>query len=456
MSTRTFLAVLRAARRQAALDLRAGVVGSGIALLASVSALVIVSRNTQASIGPMFLAGSIGTISCFITFQIASETYVDRIGGALLRVRVLPHGPLTWAIGKTMSSITQTLVFQGAILLGGALFVEALPLSTSQVLACLPLMVLSAVATAPLGFLVGAFVRGVYSFMASYLPMFALIGTSGFFMPMDRLPSWLQAVQLALPTYWSGHLTRWALVGDPSWEVGRAFSPVLAVGVLTVWTVPGFAGAAFLTEAASLFRGAGYHTLPLFGWSQEQGRHRGVPAPEHAALASRYAHVTAPLRRLVDRYGLEICRCVCAGEGIPQWVYEGLYRLPTLMTAGARVACQYENGALDAVEALVLAGREGEEFEGVVVDVFHRRRREGRKSRRDGRGGAGEAPGGSSEQTVVPLRGSGTVMLGEPAVLAPVVGDGLERGREITAVLRRVDLSTSTVEFEPVRVDQPA
>ena len=103
MSIRTFLAVLRAARRQAALDLRAGVVGSGIALLVSVSALVIVSRNTQASIGPMFLAGSIGTISCFITFQIASETYVDRIGGALLRVRVLPHGPLTWAIGKTMS-----------------------------------------------------------------------------------------------------------------------------------------------------------------------------------------------------------------------------------------------------------------------------------------------------------------------------------------------------------------
>ena len=66
--------------------------------------------------------------------------------------------------------------------------------------------------------------------MASYLPVFALMGTSGFFMPMDRLPSWVQAVQLVLPTYWSGHLTRWALVGDPSWEVGGAFSPVLAVG----------------------------------------------------------------------------------------------------------------------------------------------------------------------------------------------------------------------------------
>ena len=254
MSTRTFLAVLRAARRQAALDLRAGAVGAGIALLVSVSAIVIVGKNSQvattahAAFGPMFLAGSIGTISCFITFQIAGEAYVDRVGGALLRVRVLPHGPLTWAIGKTMSSVTQTLVFQGAILLGGALFVEALPLSAPQVLACLPLMVLSAVATAPLGFLVGAFVRGVYSFMASYLPVFALMGTSGFFMPMDRFPSWVKAVQLVMPTYWSAHLTRWALVDDPSWEVGHTFHPVLAVAILAAWTVLGFAGASFIVR----------------------------------------------------------------------------------------------------------------------------------------------------------------------------------------------------------------
>ena len=254
MTAHTIQAVLRAACRQATADLRAGLVGTSIALLASVSAIVLASRSTQATaeahatFGPMFLASSIGTISCFITFQIASEAYSDRIGGALLRVRILPHGPLTWAIGKTMSSITQTVTFQGAILLGGALFVEALPLSPPQVLACLPLMVLSAVATAPLGFLVGAFVRGVYSFMASYLPIFALVGTSGFFMPMDRLPFWVQAVQLALPTYWSGHLTRWALVGDPSWEVGRAFSPALAIGVLAAWTVLGFAGASFVVR----------------------------------------------------------------------------------------------------------------------------------------------------------------------------------------------------------------
>ncbi|WP_315584195.1 ABC transporter permease [Actinomyces viscosus] len=254
MSIRTVQAVLRAASRQAGSDLRASLVGTSVALLIAATCVIVVGRQTQttteahAAFGPMFIAGSIGTISCFITLQIASETYNDRIGGALLRVRVLPHGPLTWAIGKTMSSITQTVVFQGTILLGGALFVEALPLSASQVLACLPLIVLSAVATAPLGFLLGAFVRGLYTFMITYLPAFALIGTSGFFMPMDRLPSWVQAVQLALPTYWSGHLTRWALVGDPSWEVGGVFSPVLAVGVLAAWTVIGFAGASFIVR----------------------------------------------------------------------------------------------------------------------------------------------------------------------------------------------------------------
>jgi len=254
MSIRTFLAVLRAAYRQAAMDLRAGIVGSSVALLASVSAIVLAGRSTQAAteahtaFGPMFLASSIGTISCFIALQITGETYTDRIGGAPRRVGGPPPRPLPAAVGKTMSSITQTLVFQGAILLGAAFFVDALALRTSQVLACLPLMVLSAVATAPLGFLLGACVRGLHSFMVSYLPIFALMGTSGFFMPMDRLPSWVQAVQLALPTYWSGHLTRWALVGDPSWEVGRAFFPVLAVGVLAAWTVLGFAGASFVVQ----------------------------------------------------------------------------------------------------------------------------------------------------------------------------------------------------------------
>jgi len=37
-------------------------------------------------------------------------------------------------------------------------------------------------------------------------------------------------------------------MGDPAWEVGSVFSPVLAVGVLAAWTVLGFAGASFVVR----------------------------------------------------------------------------------------------------------------------------------------------------------------------------------------------------------------
>ena len=54
---------------------------------------------------------------------------------------------------------------------------------------------------------------------------------------------------------------------------------------------------ALIHEATALFRGAGYTAFD--GEPPEQ--------PEHAAVAAPYAHVTAPLRRLVDRFGLVVC-----------------------------------------------------------------------------------------------------------------------------------------------------
>src|SRR5690606_6077247 len=75
--------------------------------------------------------------------------------------------------------------------------------------------------------------------------------------------------------------------------------------------------AAFLNEATTLFRGAGY---VAFGMPGPDGG--VVPPPEntrHAAIAADYAHVTAPLRRLVDRYATEICLAVVAGTPAPAW-----------------------------------------------------------------------------------------------------------------------------------------
>ena len=108
-----------------------------------------------------------------------------------------------------------------------------------------------------------------------------------------------------------------------------------------------------------LLRGTGY--VAFDGELPEQ--------PQHSALASEYAHVTAPLRRLVDRYAGEICVALCAGTEVPDWVPAALPELPETLRESAPRANHYENAVLDLVEAGVLADRVGETFDGVVVEV---------------------------------------------------------------------------------------
>lgn len=117
--------------------------------------------------------------------------------------------------------------------------------------------------------------------------------------------------------------------------------------------------AAFTNEAATLLRGAGYAAFD------------GVPPaePGHAAVAAPYAHVTAPLRRLVDRFGTEVCLAHVAGTPLPGWVRERLPLLPEQMAAADRRAAAVGRAVLDLTEAHLLAGRVGEVFDAVVVDV---------------------------------------------------------------------------------------
>ena len=67
---------------------------------------------------------------------------------------------------------------------------------------------------------------------------------------------------------------------------------------------------AFMTESTVLLRGSGY-----VAFDDE------VPSqPAHAGVGAPYAHTTAPLRRLVDRYVGEVCVAVSAGREVPEWV----------------------------------------------------------------------------------------------------------------------------------------
>ena len=156
---------------------------------------------------------------------------------------------------------------------------------------------------------------------------------------------------------------------------------------------PGTAhNAAFLLEATTLFRGAGYAVYGTDG--QPAFPPLGATESRHEAIAAEYAHATAPLRRLVDRWSLEICLAACRGEPAPAWVVDSLRELPSLMGHATQRVAAAERESLAAIEALLLADQVGELFTGAIVDVD--RRRNGSPTR-------------------------GTVMIADPAVMAPVL-----------------------------------
>ncbi|MCA0295705.1 MAG: RNB domain-containing ribonuclease [Actinobacteria bacterium] len=166
------------------------------------------------------------------------------------------------------------------------------------------------------------------------------------------------------------------------------------------------AEAAMLNACTMLFRGAGYQAFS--GTPPEQ--------PLHAAIAAPYAHVTAPLRRLVDRYAGETCVAICAGAPVPDWVTAALPDLPSEMDESDRRANKYERGIVDLVEAMLLAPSLGHSFTGTVIEVD-------------------------------PDDGDGVLQLAEPAVEARVKGGDLILGQQIAATLVAADLLAGKVEF---------
>jgi exoribonuclease R len=167
--------------------------------------------------------------------------------------------------------------------------------------------------------------------------------------------------------------------------------------------------AAMLAASTRLLRGSGY--VAFDGETPAQ--------PLHAGLNAEYAHVTAPLRRLGDRYAGEICVALCAGVEVPDWVRAALPDLAHEMQTSSQKAGTYERMILDLVEAGLLRDRVGEVFPGVVVEVDDRD------------------------------HDRGVVTVADPAIEARVVapaGD-LPLGAEVQVRLTTADVRARRVEF---------
>ncbi|MDN4615203.1 RNB domain-containing ribonuclease [Leifsonia sp. F6_8S_P_1B] len=165
---------------------------------------------------------------------------------------------------------------------------------------------------------------------------------------------------------------------------------------------------AVLQAATGLFRGAGYVVMD------------GEPPadPLQSAIAAPYAHTTAPLRRLVDRWVLVVCEALCAGRPVPDWARASLGQLPSIMGASGRLASRLDAEAIARVEAALLAAHVGAEFDATVLGVRN---------------------------------GSILIQLQEPAVVASAPRtDGVRPGERVRVRLTAADIATGKVEFEPV------
>ncbi len=163
---------------------------------------------------------------------------------------------------------------------------------------------------------------------------------------------------------------------------------------------------AFLLKAARSFRGAGY-----LAFQGEQPEDAG-----HGAIASIYAHVTAPLRRLVDRFGNEILLSLYAGEQPPTWALEALEELPGLMGRARSKDSSLERAMVNFTETMLLQSRIGESFDGFVVDLKAKRER-------------------------------AVIQIADPAIVTSVPDDGLKLADRVSLRLDGVDSTKRTLDF---------
>lgn len=156
--------------------------------------------------------------------------------------------------------------------------------------------------------------------------------------------------------------------------------------------------------ATRLLRGAGYTAFD-----------DGAPSkPRHAGIGAPYAHVTAPLRRLADRYGAEVCLAVSAGREVPEWARTALPALPSAMGGSDRVAGQVDRACLAQAQAWALSRRVGAVFPATVL-----------------RSGATDAE----------------VFVPNPPVIARCAGESLPEGRRVLVRLADADPVRREVAF---------
>jgi exoribonuclease R len=157
--------------------------------------------------------------------------------------------------------------------------------------------------------------------------------------PEAKVIGWLRSVAPALDVKWP----KGATAGDVADGLDRSNPKHMA----------------FLDHAMSLLRGSAYADL-------------GADQPAeliHAGVGAPYAHVTAPLRRLVDRYASTLCVALANGAAAPGWIVDALQGLPATMARADQRGNDVDRAVVDMTEAWLLKDRVGQRFEAIPLDT---------------------------------------------------------------------------------------
>ena len=169
---------------------------------------------------------------------------------------------------------------------------------------------------------------------------------------------------------------------------------------------------ALQSAAAGLMRGANY--LALTGPDEPVDD----ALMRHSAIGGLYAHVTAPLRRLGDRFATEVCLAIASGTPVPDWVHRALPTLPKILRSADTLGATADRASIDLAESVILRERVGERFDALVMS-------------------------GATE------RRQAQIFLSDPPVVARCAGD-LRPGDRVVVELTKADEVTRTVEFRKV------
>ncbi len=136
--------------------------------------------------------------------------------------------------------------------------------------------------------------------------------------------------------------------------------------------------------------------------------------PWHEAVAATYAHATAPLRRLADRYVVQAVLAIANGRPVPEAVVQAFAALPKVMSRAEAIGGRIDRAVIDLAEAVLLQGREGTRFDAVVTDIDERGAR---------------------------------IQLCELPVVSRVATDGLQPGQPLAVRLDGIDLRARAARF---------